>query len=295
MTHPINDCNPERLSESQTPNAVIDRILFPIDFSPSCAAMALFVQRAAKLFRSSVTLLHVCDLMSHNGFELSVCSPQEIAETHLCVAQDQLQSFLASEFPRATCRRILRSGDAAPEIIDVARTEDIDLIVIPTHAGQFRRLVLGSTMANVLTHAHCPVLTTKHAETIVPGPLEHRAWLCAVSLTCDSERVLAFASRAAATVRAKLSVIHVIDAHDPRDTVKKSAQRRMEKLFEKVGWEGEFKIAVGSRKQALLEAARSFDADLIVIGRTLGSDPFDQLHGLSYELIRDSPCPVVSV
>jgi nucleotide-binding universal stress UspA family protein len=69
----------------------------------------------------------------------------------------------------------------------------------------------------------------------------------------------------------------------------------MEKLFEKVGWEAEFKIAVGSRKQTLLEAVRTCDADLIVIGRTLGSGPFDQIQGLSYELIRHSPCPVVSV
>jgi nucleotide-binding universal stress UspA family protein len=69
----------------------------------------------------------------------------------------------------------------------------------------------------------------------------------------------------------------------------------MESLFQKVGWEGEFKIAVGSRKQAVLETARSCDADLIMIGRTIGSDPFDQMPSLSYELIRDSPCPVVSV
>ena len=69
----------------------------------------------------------------------------------------------------------------------------------------------------------------------------------------------------------------------------------MAKLVQKVGWEGELKTAVGSRKQALLEAARTSDADLIVIGRTLGSGPFDQIQGLSYELIRDSPCPVVSV
>ena len=257
--------------------------------------MAPFVQRAATLFRSSVTLLHVCDLMSHDGFELYVRSPQEIAENHLCVAQAELESFLAPEFPQATCSRILRSGDAAKEIVDVAGTEDIDLIVMPTHAGQFRRLFLGSTTAKVLGRVQCPVLTTKHAETIVPSPLEHRVWLCAVSLTCDSERVLAFASRAAETVGANLFVIHVIDARDPIQMVVKSARRRMEKLAQKVGWEGELKIAVGSRKQALLEAARTCNADLIVIGRTSGSGPFDQIQGLSYELIRDSPCPVVSV
>lgn len=274
---------------------MIDKILFPVDFSPSCASMAPFVQRAATLFRSSVTLLHVCDLMSHNGFEQYVCSPQEIAETHLCVAEGKLDSFLASEFPPATCRRILRSGDAATEIVDAARAEGIDLIVMPTHAGQFRRLVLGSTTAKVLAQVHCPVLATRHAETIVPGPLEPRVWVCAVSLTRDSETILDFAARAAAAAGAKLSIIHVIDPHDPVQAVEKSARRQIEKLAQKLGSEGELKIAVGSRKQALLEAARTCGADLIVIGRTPASGPFDQSQSLSYQLIRDSPCPVVSV
>jgi len=257
--------------------------------------MAPFVRRAATLFGSSVTLLHVCDLMSHDGFELSVSSPQEIAENHLCVAQDELESFLAAEFPQAMCRRILRSGEPAAEIVDVARAEEIDLVVMPTHAGQFRRLVLGSTAGKVLAEVPCPVLTTKHAETIVPGPLGHRVWVCALSLTCDSERILSFAGRAAATVGAKLSVIHVIDADDAFASAEKSARTCMEKLFQKIGWRGELRIAVGSRKQALIEAARSCDADLLIIGRTIGSSPFDHVQSLSYELIRDSPCPVVSI
>ena len=45
---------------------MIETILFPVDFSQPCAAMASYVKRAADLFRSRVTL---CDLASHNGFE----------------------------------------------------------------------------------------------------------------------------------------------------------------------------------------------------------------------------------
>ena len=201
---------------------MIDRIFFPVDFSPSCASMAPFVQRAATLFRSSVTLLHVCDLMSHNGFELYVRSPQEIAETHLCVAQGELESFLASEFPQAACQGILRSGDD------------------------------GANPYSMLDQPNLRFGKNSY-----------------------------FASRAAATVGANLSLIHVMDAHDAIQTAENSARRRMEKLFQKVGWEGELKIAVGSRKQALLEAERTCDADLIVIGRTLASGPLDQIQGLS--------------
>jgi len=59
---------------------MIRKILFPVDFSPACAAMARYVKRAATLFDARVTLVHVCDLASHNGFELYVRPAPEIAE-----------------------------------------------------------------------------------------------------------------------------------------------------------------------------------------------------------------------
>jgi hypothetical protein len=38
---------------------MIEKILFPVDFSPACAAMANYVKRAADLFGSRVTLVRV--------------------------------------------------------------------------------------------------------------------------------------------------------------------------------------------------------------------------------------------
>jgi hypothetical protein len=70
-----------------------------------------------------------------------------------------------------------RLGDPGTRIGEIARDEEFDLIIIPTHAGRFRQMLLGSTAAKVLDDAPCPVLTTKDAETIAPRPLEHREWL----------------------------------------------------------------------------------------------------------------------
>ncbi len=36
--------------------------------------------------------------------------------------------------------------------------------------------------AKVLNYTDGPVLTTEHAETIVPRSLEHRKWVCAIGL-----------------------------------------------------------------------------------------------------------------
>jgi nucleotide-binding universal stress UspA family protein len=58
---------------------MIRRILFPVDFSSCCLAMAPFVKRAAAMFGAEVTLVHVCDLSSHNGFELYARPVTEIA------------------------------------------------------------------------------------------------------------------------------------------------------------------------------------------------------------------------
>jgi nucleotide-binding universal stress UspA family protein len=143
-------------------------ILFPVDFSPSCVAMAAYVKRAAVIFGARVTLVHVFDLYSH-AFQLYVRPLSEVAEEQKNLARDKLDSFLSSEFPPAECPRVLASGDAAAEIVHLARTNGFDLIIMPTHAGFFRRTLLGSTTAKVLNDADCPVLTAQHAEAIGNG------------------------------------------------------------------------------------------------------------------------------
>jgi nucleotide-binding universal stress UspA family protein len=271
---------------------MIERILFPVDFSQSCAGMATYVRRAADLFGSQVTLVHVFDLESHNAFELYVRSPLEIAEEHGTIARQKLDSFLESEFPPEKCPRILHCGEAAEQIAEVASTGGFDLIIMPTHAGRFRRMLLGSTTAKVLNDADCPVLTTRHAEAKIPKPLEHRVWVCAIGLSPDSERVLRLAGRAAAEVGAKLYAIHVIHGSTADED---DARRRLDELQKTAGYEATVRVASGPVKQALLDAAGRLDADALIIGRVPRSGSLGRLRDLSYTLVRDSPFPVLSV
>lgn len=286
---------------------MIESLLFPVDFSPSCAAMAAFVERAAAMFRASVTLLHVCDLVSHNGFELYSRPVPDIAEDHRRVARDRLDAFLPAEFPDTECFRLLLSGNAAARITQCARDGRFDLIVMPTHAGRFRRMLLGSTTASVLNDADCPVLTTQHAETITPRPLEHRVWACALSLNADSERVLRQASRAADAAGAKLSVIHVLDSRSPEPPApshlgeqtqypqEREARRSLDELQKTVGSKAEILLTAGAVLERLLETVQESAADVLIIGRNGEPGTSGGMSRLSYELIRDSPCPVLSV
>lgn len=267
---------------------MISEVLFPVDFSPACVAMAPYVKRAADLFDARVTMVHVCDLASHNGFELCVRAPQEIAEEHLGIAQERLAAFLNAEFPG--CKRVLRSGDAAEEIAEVARSGACDLIIMPTHAGRFRRMLLGSTTAKVLNDAECPVMTTEHAESAVPQPLEHLVWVCAIGLSDDSERVIRLANSHAAAVGARLSMVHATE-----EGFEDKARRRLEDLLQAVGCEAEIQIATGRVKDAIMRAASRSAADALIVGRQPPGGSSGRLRDLTYTLVRDSPCPVLSV
>jgi nucleotide-binding universal stress UspA family protein len=285
----------------------IASILYPVDFSPSCIAMAPYVKRAAALLEARVSLVHVVDPTGYNGLQLYVRPISEVSEEHLAIGRDRLDSFLTAEFPTAEFPRILTSGDAATEIARVAREDRFDLIIMPTHSGIFRQMLLGSTTAKVINDADCPVLTSRHAQTIAPRPLEHREWLCAIGLSSNSERVLRFASQVAAQAHGKLSIIHAVQAGDTdlpiqldlreeiRSAERQEANRRIADLQQKIGVDAPVRIAVGQVKEALLEAAREADADALIIGRSHQPGAHGRMRDLTYAMVRDSPFPVLSV
>jgi len=285
----------------------IASILYPVDFSPSCIAMAPYVKRAAALLEARVSLIHVVDPTGYNGLQLYVRPISEVSEEHMAIGRDRLDSFLTAEFPAAEFPRILTSGDAATEIARVAREDRFNLIIMPTHSGIFRQMLLGSTTAKVINDADCPVLTSRHAQTIAPRPMEHREWLCAVGLSSNSERVLRFASQVAAQARGKLSIIHAVQAGDTnlpiqldlREEIhsaeRQEANRRIADLQQMIGVDAPVRIAVGQVKEALLEAAREADADALIIGRSHQPGAHGRMRDLTYAMVRDSPFPVLSV
>ena len=284
--------------------------MFPVDFSISSVAMSPYVQRAAKLFGATVSLVHVVDPAAFDVFEayeLYERPMSEVSEDHKIVARQKMDSFLKEEFPLVECPRILESGDPGTRIGEIARDEEFDLIIIPTHAGRFRQMLLGSTAAKVLDEAPCPVLTSKHAQAIAPRPLEHREWLCATDLSRYAENVLRTGKRMSEQARANMSLIHVLNeesqaasntlgSEKDRPTKEtREAHERLMKIASEVGISAAIRIARGPVKKALLQAAAEFDADVLIIGRTSERESVGRLRDLTYAVVRDSPFPVLSV
>ena len=197
--------------------------------------------------------------------------------------------------------------NAATQITHLARTRGFDLIIMPTHAGFFRRTLTGSTTAKVLNDADCPEMTTQHAETLSPRPLEHREWVCAIGLDADSDRVQRYASQVTASVQANLTLVHVILAGEAETAVEldfrerlRAAQREAAKALHRGvakyrGSHAAVNIAVGPVKELLTQEARLLRADVLMIGRSPQPGTLGRLRDLNYAVVRDAPCPVLSI
>jgi nucleotide-binding universal stress UspA family protein len=111
----------------------------------------------------------------------------------------------------------------------------------------------------------------------------------------------------AAQARAKLSIIHAVQTGDTdlpvqldlREEVhsaeRREARRRIAELQQTVGTDAPVRVAVGSVKEALLDAALKSDADALMIGRSHQPGAHGRMRDLTYAMVRDSPFPVLSV
>lgn len=258
------------------------------------------------MFCARLTLLYVLEPPT-SGFEPLTRPVPQIEADRKTVAAAKLESYLSAEFPSPQIPRLLVTGDAAGRIAQVAGGRGFDVIIMPTHAGVFRRMLLGSTTAKVLNDADCMVLTTQHAETITPRHLEHREWVCAIGLSSDSERVLRQATQLADAVHANLSIVHVVPSFARGRPVQLDLEERLEvrekqathdrvrELQKVVGSHAKVSIASGPIKEALTEAAHRLQADVLVIGRSSQPGAQGRLRDLTYAVVRDAPCPVLSV
>jgi nucleotide-binding universal stress UspA family protein len=256
----------------------IKKILFPVDFSEACRATARYAEAFAGQFQSEVMLLHVVGRGEHTV-------PEEL----LPGRQAKLDAFLKDEFKYFDVGRLCVTGNDPAEVIaEAARRWEADLVMMPTHGlGTFRRFLLGSVTAKVLSDLDCPVWTDAHLESAPRLKEIHcRKILCAVDLGERSHSVLRWASWLSAEYQAPLKLVHA--GLPSEDTM-----RRIDLLQKELGAKAEAMIVRGDPSQVAAQAARDFGADLLVIGRHGGAGEF--LRQNAYAILCASPCPVVSI
>ena len=277
----------------------IRRILFPVDFSERAKAVAPFVLSMAQRHKADVVLMNVIQPPPPLYGGINMVYPETFDYTESrAIVLGHLEQFGASELPKTEVASVVDVGDPASLIIDYANDNGVDLICLPTHGyGTFRRLLLGSVTAKVLHDAQIPVWTSAHApEASHRAHPQPRHVLVAIEPDKNARKTLDAAVAVAKESGATLDIVTAVSegvfgpamADAQLETLLIEGTRQvLAKLQFEAGTEAGTVIEIGGPAIVVRRTAVSKRADLVVVGRGSAHD--------SYAIIREAPCPVLSV
>jgi nucleotide-binding universal stress UspA family protein len=292
----------------------INRILCPVDLSDVSDHAIAHAVLIASWYKSRITALHVLNPALVPGTEFALVG----GDPATVLSQDEIAAVreqVARRFETAAAVDVdvlVRTGSAAHQIVERARSLPADLIVIGTHGvGGFQHLVLGSVTEKVLRQALCPVLTVPpHA--LATSSLPFKRLLCPVDFSDSSLAALDLALSLAREGDAQLTILHVLEwmaGSDPSMTrpfnpeyVQQSEQEVTRKMQELVPqsmrewFHPTTRIAHGKAYREILAIATEERSDLIVMG-VHGRNALDlMLFGsTTNQLVRRATCPVLTL
>jgi nucleotide-binding universal stress UspA family protein len=146
----------------------VSRILVPTDFSEESGAALGWARTLQEAFDSEVILLHVVDAAAVAPIvppmgPVPVANPMVVTEMLEQVREQAERQIarIAADFRRA--RTLIADGMAGATIVEIAASEQVDLIVMGTHGRSgLARVIFGSVAEHVVRHSGVPVLTVRH-------------------------------------------------------------------------------------------------------------------------------------
>lgn len=134
------------------------KILVAVDGSEYSNVAVKKAGELAEKFGSKVTLLNVVKPLSvfHEGVEIVEALQKDEA---MQILRKSKEILIDMEIDSKT---LFRKGDPTSEIVDIARENDVDLIVIGSRGfSGIKMFLLGSVSKRVTEHAHCSVLVVR--------------------------------------------------------------------------------------------------------------------------------------
>lgn len=279
------------------------KILFPADYSDPCRAVVPYVREMAQHFSASVTLLHANPFAysGYGDFPVDPLLPEQIQSYE----KKRLEAFAAEMFPGQRPELVAESGEAGAVIHKFVQHQGSDLIMMGTHGyGPVRRLLVGSVTAKVLHDVNAAVWTAAgSAAGRAPG-LHYKAILCALDESDEAEAVLVAAAAMADSYGARLSIVHVLDMVRPtvnfdfspgEKEMREDADIKIREMKGKLGIDAPHAVIDATIEEGIQQEAIRRNADLILTGRGLEQGAFSRLWSRLYPIIRESPCPVLSI
>lgn len=136
----------------------VKKVLFATDFSTVSDAALDYAATLAKERGAKLLIVHVAEPLPAYGSGEFYYGIQEPSTDELRRMLDRI----VPENPPVAHEHHLLVGNPATEIVNLARKEDVDMIVMSTHGRTgVSRALMGSVAELVVRRADCPVLCLK--------------------------------------------------------------------------------------------------------------------------------------
>jgi len=142
------------------------KILFCTDFSEDSHWAFTYALDLAKMYKAKLLIFHVTPEPVHPE-QLSIyLTPEKLKELRVSQKKEidrQLKTYYVGKMGRFQNYQILfKEGEPFVEIIQKARQDSVDLIVMGTHGRTgLDHVLFGSTAEKVVRKSPCPVLTVR--------------------------------------------------------------------------------------------------------------------------------------
>jgi nucleotide-binding universal stress UspA family protein len=278
-------------------------ILYPIDFSARCRAIVPHVGAACDRWNASLTLVHFVHIppLAYGTPDAPVVFDFPLDDVRKSADQG-LADFAAREFPGMAVKAVVEEGDPGLCIASFAQESKIDLIMMPTRGrGRFRAALLGSTTAKTIHEATCAVWTDAHCEH---GHRDHTAWdtiICAIDTDDEGQRLIRTAADLTRGTKAIVYLAHAVPANflpsldADAELVQDEAMQKIVEMQTKAKTYFLVCTAAGPITEVLRHAVQSHRADLVLIGRGVLPRFAGSLRSEVYSIVRNMPCPVLSI
>jgi nucleotide-binding universal stress UspA family protein len=292
----------------------LKNIICPIDFSPTSYEALKGAEQLALRVNAELILLHVISFPAPN--KLGFKSEQEASNYARENAEKKLKEIIATSPSNLVGARfiILNGSPAGQYIVDAARSEAADLIVMGTHGWTgWRHLVLGSVTEEVMHFADCPVLTVHAPVSKFAGDGSPLKILCPTDFSEPSLQALKIAGEMALSLDAQVSLMHVMNpasmtfgelsAQEFDQLRDGTATRAMVPLIKEhlplklqAAAQSNRLLRRGRPEIEIVRAAEEGDFDLIVMA-TQGETGWRRFFvgSIASAVVRNALCPVLTV
>ncbi len=246
--------------------AGVKKIVIPIDFSETALLAIEHAAFMAKLYQADLLLVHIVE---HNWQSFSIVAPEikfELPGNIFSLIETKLQDI--AERIRAdygvNASTLSTEGVVCEEIVELARTEKADLIVMGTHGvSGFAEVFMGSNSFRVVTLSPCPILTVQtHSRRVGFSEI-----LLPIDNSRHSRQKVKYTAELAKQYGARINILGLLEEDDRGDLDKFEKKVEQVRIFiESCGIQVTVHKRIGGNlARNTLEFAKLNNADLIVI------------------------------